>query len=152
MNNRYVGPNEPALNRTGRNDEQGKKTLTLMRSVGEVTYVCEPLLHLMARAKFGVKSWKPFLVSLSCDLFSQVCHGDKKAAVSRTEKAELYRRRTLMFIYLLRSPFYDKYTKKILLTFLIFAKDNIPIGGKVAEILLAYIPHYRKIYSYLWAK
>ena len=152
ISNKRVSLTDPKETRPLKRPEEPKpKELNLTRTLGEVTYVCEPLVHLAARAKFGPRSWKPWLLSLTLDMVSQGCHGDLRQ-MSKAEKTELYRRRTLMLIYLLRSPFYDRYTKKILLSFLIFAKDNIPLGGKIAEILLSYIPHYRNIYSYLWSK
>ena len=128
--------------------------LTALRAVGEAAYVTEPLLHLAARAKYGSRSWRPWLVSLGADVLGNACHGlakTRRGGLDRAERAELWRRRTRMLIFLLRSPFYDHYTKHVLLTFLIFARDNVPLGGRLAEVFLSYIPHYRKIHSYLWS-
>ena len=38
------------------------------RVLGEVLYLLEPVVHLAARARFGERSWKPFSISLACDL------------------------------------------------------------------------------------
>ena len=68
------------------------------------------------------------------------------------ERSELSRRRSQLFLYLLRSPFYDAVTKKILLAFLVSVRNNVPLGGKIADIAMVYVPHYRNIYGYLWSK
>ena len=53
--------------------------------------------------------------------------------------------------YLLRSPFYDAVTKRILGSAVEFAERNVPFGGTVAGLAFGYLPHYRGIYSYLWS-
>lgn len=78
-------------------------------------------------------------------------HWEKTARTGRAEAEELYRRRFLLLLYLLRSPLYDAATKRAVAAAVGFAARNLPLGGKIAELLLAYIPHYRSIYSYLWA-
>ena len=55
-------------------------------------------------------------------------------------------------MFLMRSPLYDTWTKKALIGALLFAKKKIPLAGNISEIILAYIPHYRKIYAYIWSK
>ena len=38
------------------------------RVVAEALYLLEPLGHLAALGRYGEKSWRPFIISLSCDL------------------------------------------------------------------------------------
>ncbi len=39
------------------------------RLAAEVAYAAAPLAHLAAVGAFGQESWRPFMVSLGCDLF-----------------------------------------------------------------------------------
>ena len=71
--------------------------------------------------------------------------------LSPSDRRELARRRMSLLRYLLRSPFYDAVTKRILAAAVDFAERNVPLGGTVANLALGYLPHYRQIYSYLWS-
>ena len=71
--------------------------------------------------------------------------------LSPGERRELARRRMALLRYLLRSPFYDAVTKRILAAAVEFAERHVPLGGTVAALALGYLPHYREIYSYLWS-
>ena len=71
--------------------------------------------------------------------------------LSLLEQTELMRRRTNLLLYLVRSPFYDKFTKDVIFSMIMFTRNNVPFGKTISEILLSYIPHYRRIYGYLWS-
>ncbi|KAJ3089817.1 Peroxisomal membrane protein pex16, partial [Quaeritorhiza haematococci] len=87
-----------------------------LRAVGEYLYVLRPLIYVLALRKFGAKSWKPWTISLImelCSLASAInpSTGSLRKDVRNVEKDE-YRRRMYSFIYyLLRSPFYERFTK-----------------------------------------
>ena len=38
-----------------------------MRLLGEIAYAVQPLAQLAACAKFGLESWRPWLISAACD-------------------------------------------------------------------------------------
>lgn len=118
----------------------------------ELIYVFQPLIHLSSLGIYGMESWKPWISSLICDLISQSLHLDQSDNLSLVEKTELYRRRQSMLIYLLRSPLYDLWTKKLIIALLTFAQPKIPFSNNILDFLMAYIPHYRRIYAYLWSK
>ena len=142
--------------------------------LAEIAYVCQPLLHLSTMGMFGFKSWIPWMISLSCDvfryvirnstlvnsiniqiccyIFSQALHWTHVMNLTPMEQKEMFRRRYDMLIYLLRSPLYDFHTKKLILTILLMAKPKVPFANVISEFLMAYLPHYRKIYAYLWSK
>lgn len=121
------------------------------QQMAEVSYVLQPIAHLISTAICGLDSWKPWLISLTLDFFSHGLHGNISKLTS-AEQSELWRRRYQLAMYLLRSPFYDEWTRKTLLTIILFAQRNVPLGGHLSSILLAYIPHYRRIYALLWSK
>jgi peroxin-16 len=60
---------------------------------------------------FQQKSWKPWLVSLLMDIASLHLHGGLRQFTSPRGKSEVVRRRLVLLLYLLRSPFYEKYSE-----------------------------------------
>eukprot|EP00095_Tigriopus_kingsejongensis_P005012 maker-scaffold139_size317827-snap-gene-1.22 protein:Tk05012 transcript:maker-scaffold139_size317827-snap-gene-1.22-mRNA-1 annotation:"GI13416" len=58
---------------------------------------------------------------------SQALYQPEASSLGPREKMELARRRSRLLWFLLRSPFYDAYTKRLLFTVLLFAQKNIPI-------------------------
>ena len=85
--------------------------------------------------------------------FSHALHWTHLKNLTPSEQKEMLRRRYDMLIYLLRSPFYDHHTKKLILTILLMAKKaKVPFANVISDFLMAYLPHYRKIYAYLWFK
>lgn len=60
------------------------------------------------------------------------------------------RRSFLLFYYLLRSPFYDRYSEEKILFILKFLADYVPGVGLVARPLMDYLPTWQKIYFYNW--
>ncbi|KTF73116.1 hypothetical protein cypCar_00049283 [Cyprinus carpio] len=66
------------------------------------------------------------------------------------------RRAFLLLYYLLRSPFYDRYSESVsplltkILFLLRFLADYVPGVGLVARPLMEYLPIWQKIYFYNW--
>ncbi|WOL05562.1 peroxisome biogenesis protein 16 [Canna indica] len=88
---------------------------------GEVLYVLRPLVYVLLIKRYGIQSWKPWLISLSMDLAgmsllsksTSLCprSDDKYYQLSTSEKDELKRRKLLLALYIMRDPFFAKYTK-----------------------------------------
>uniref|UniRef100_A0A6M2DR27 Peroxisomal membrane protein PEX16 n=1 Tax=Xenopsylla cheopis TaxID=163159 RepID=A0A6M2DR27_XENCH len=121
----------------------------------ETIYVMKPLVHLAAMRYFGRESWKMWLVSFGFDIaslrmFSQatVKH---KVILTKQQKLELSRRCLMLFMYLMRSPCYDKYTKQALLNSLTAIGNKIPFANSIIVPLLQYLPHWQKTYFYNWS-
>lgn len=70
---------------------------------------------------------------------------------SRRQFLELQRRKMMLLLYLLRSPFYDRYTKERLNKLLIVLSQSIPLVGHVLRPLAEYLPHWQGTYLYLWS-
>ena len=84
---------------------------------------------------------------------SNAIHGSRISKLNEREREELWRRRLNLFMYLLRSPFYDHATKWLIVLILSWAQAmNIPFAGVIFEAAMFYLPHYRKLYHYLWSK
>ena len=74
--------------------------------------------------------------------------------VCKCLKAGQYTQQTIINIIFkrFRSPLYDSWTRQVIFGLLIFTAKNVPFGTQISEVLFAYILHYRKVYSLLWAK
>uniref|UniRef100_A0A8C6T506 Peroxisomal membrane protein PEX16 n=1 Tax=Neogobius melanostomus TaxID=47308 RepID=A0A8C6T506_9GOBI len=123
--------------------------LNLHQITAEAVYITRPLVHLLSLAVCGKKSWKPWLLSAFLELSSFAVLSDTKFQ-TRWERAEMKRRRFLLLYYLLRSPFYDKYSEEKVLFLLKLLSDYIPGVGLVARPLMDYLPTWQKIYFYNW--
>ena len=123
--------------------------LSTKRLVGETLFVSRPLVHLTSMFVFGQNSWKPWLLSYGTE-FSSLCLMGDPSDLNAAEKAELSRRTVLLLFYLLRSPFYDSYSKTKIISFLKYLNTTIPGCSLVIRPLLEYLPTWQKIYFYNW--
>ncbi|XP_075934945.1 peroxisomal biogenesis factor 16 [Anarhichas minor] len=118
-------------------------------TLAESVYIGRPLVHLLCLGLCGKQSWKPWLISGVLELSSLAVLSDGKF-LNRWEKAEMRRRTFLLLYYLLRSPFYDKYSEEKILFLLRLLADHVPGIGLVARPLMDYLPSWQKIYFYNW--
>ncbi|XP_049420123.1 peroxisomal biogenesis factor 16 [Epinephelus fuscoguttatus] len=123
--------------------------LGLQETLAESVYIGRPLVHLLCLGLCGKQSWTPWLVSGVLELSSFAVLSDAKFQ-NRWEKAEMRRRTFLLLYYLLRSPFYDKYSEEKILFLLRLLADHVPGIGLIARPLMDYLPTWQKIYFYNW--
>ncbi|XP_068175051.1 peroxisomal biogenesis factor 16 isoform X2 [Antennarius striatus] len=134
---------------TGENLHSKPTALSLQETIAESVYIGRPLIHLLSLGLCGKQSWKPWLISGALELSSFAVLSDTKFQ-NRWEKAEMRRRTFLLLYYLLRSPFYDKYSADKIHFLLRLLADHIPGIGFVARPLMDYLPIWQKIYFYNW--
>ncbi|XP_035272391.1 peroxisomal biogenesis factor 16 [Anguilla anguilla] len=123
--------------------------LGLQETIAESLFISRPLVHLLSLGLCGRKSWKPWLISALLEVTSFSLMSETKS-LNRTERAEMRRRAFLLFYYLLRSPFYDRFSETKILFLLRFLADQIPGFGFVTRPLMDYLPVWQKIYFYNW--
>ncbi|XP_072235979.1 peroxisomal biogenesis factor 16 [Leuresthes tenuis] len=123
--------------------------LGLQGTIAESAYIGRPLVHLLALGLCGKQSWKPWLISGVLELSSFAVLKDARFQ-NRWERAEMRRRAFLLSYYLLRSPFYDKYSEEKIVFLLRLLADHVPGIGLVARPLMEYLPTWQKIYFYNW--
>ncbi|XP_062582088.1 peroxisomal membrane protein PEX16-like [Saccostrea cucullata] len=99
--------------------------LSKQRLWGETLYITRPLIHLFGMYVCGTMSWKPWIMSGTIDVASLCMMGDTKD-LNPQEKSEIKRRSLLLLYYLLRSPFFDTYSKMKILSTLRVMADNVP--------------------------
>ncbi|XP_014032043.1 peroxisomal membrane protein PEX16 isoform X1 [Salmo salar] len=123
--------------------------LGVQETIAESMYIGRPLVHLLCLGMCGRGSWKPWLISGAMEMTSFGLMSDTKS-LNRRERAEVRRRAFLLLYYLLRSPFYNRFSETKILFLLRFLADNVPGVGLVARPLMDYLPVWQKIYFYNW--
>ena len=124
--------------------------LSYTEKVAELAYILRPIGHLTTIFFCGENSWKPWLLSLAVDL-SSLHHLQSKRTLHRYEKDEILRRKATLLIYLLRSPFYDNYSKSKIVMLLDGLSRWVPGAKFVSGPLKEYLPIWQKIYSHNWS-
>ena len=122
-----------------------------LQVIGEVLHIIRPVAHLTAVAGFGTAAWTPYLVALGLDAVSLKLLSDPpNKHWNVMERIELGQRSFALLLYLLRSPFYDRYTKEKILKTLRFCSDHIPLFGRLISPLVNYLPEWQRTYFYVW--
>ncbi|GFU00318.1 peroxisomal membrane protein PEX16 [Nephila pilipes] len=117
---------------------------------GEILHIVRPLVHLASMGAFGEFSWKPFFIAMGMDVTS--LHLLKqKHDFNKAEKLEINRRALSLFLYLLRSPFYNRYSKQRIINILQSTSDRIIGSGLLLRPLIEYIPEWQQQYFYAWS-
>lgn len=117
----------------------------------ELMYIAKPLVHLACIRRYGIKSWKSYLVPMVIDIASLRIYYKNRGDLSKDQKQELSRRCVSMLLYLMRSPFYDKYSKDKIASMINGIGNNVPLTGTIAKLILSYIPHWQETYFYMWS-
>ncbi|XP_018548235.1 peroxisomal biogenesis factor 16 [Lates calcarifer] len=147
----WGAPNQQKKKRSSLKEKLHSKPtpLGLQETIAESVYIGRPLVHLLCLGLCGKQSWKPWLVSGVLELSSFAVLNDTKFQ-NRWERAEMRRRTFLLLYYLLRSPFYDKYSEEKILFLLRLLADHVPGIGLIARPLMDYLPTWQRIYFYNW--
>nr|XP_028583097.1 peroxisomal biogenesis factor 16 [Podarcis muralis] len=140
---------EEKQNRRAMETDQLPTPLSAQETVAESIYITRPLLHLVSVGLWGQRSWRPWLLSAVLDISSLSLLSDMKD-LNKRERVELRRRTLLLLYYLLRSPFYDRYSEGRILFLLRLLADYVPGVGLVTRPLMDYLPAWQKIYFYNW--
>lgn len=126
--------------------------------IGEVMFITRPLLYVLLVRKYGLKSWLPWCISLAVDLsgfgiLSRVLmdrngSNSQPFHISDLEKNEMRRRKMLWALYLMRDPFFSKYTRQ---RFQSTGKvmETVPILGFLAEKAIELIVGAQTRYTYM---
>ncbi|XP_049574027.1 peroxisomal biogenesis factor 16 isoform X1 [Syngnathus scovelli] len=123
--------------------------LRLQETVAETVYISRPLVHLLSLGLCGKQSWKPWLVSAGLELSSFAVLRER-IFDNRWEREEMRRRTFLLLYYLVRSPFYDRYSEEKIIFLLGLLAKHVPVIGLIARPLMDYLPSWQKIYFYNW--
>ncbi|BBN14715.1 peroxin-16 [Marchantia polymorpha subsp. ruderalis] len=134
---------------------------------GEVLLISRPLLYVLLVWRYGLKSWRPWLSALSIDLIgmylvsSATSAADRRLAsdilpdmqqvndgsLSTRERQELRRRQLLWALYVMRNPFFDRYTRRPLER-VERILSPVPIVGTLAGKAVELLYAVQGFYSY----
>uniref|UniRef100_A0A182MQ09 Peroxisomal membrane protein PEX16 n=1 Tax=Anopheles culicifacies TaxID=139723 RepID=A0A182MQ09_9DIPT len=137
----------PAINQAHQPLEYGGKFLMS----AELLYIAKPLIHLACMKRFGTNSWTSYLLALALDSASLRMYYRNREVLSKEQRVELSRRCVSMLLYLMRSPFYDRYTRTKITNVLNGIGNNVPLTGTIVRLILSYIPYWQQTYFYMWS-
>lgn len=142
------------LTTEARQAEQVAPALSLIRSygsmglAGELLFILRPLVYVMGIRKLGPKDWRPWALSLLIELASrQMVRTDLRQSDRSVERDELSRRKWLLLYYLLRSPFFQRFTERRLSGVAEWCK-NKPLLSLLGSLIQDYQPLWQNYYFY----
>ncbi|XP_015179143.1 PREDICTED: peroxisomal membrane protein PEX16 [Polistes dominula] len=125
-----------------------------MLTLAETLYIVKPLFHLCCLSATGKMNWQPWFLSLIIDLFSLQLfnHYGQAVALNTEEWNEIYQRKLSILLYILRSPFYDNYSRLKIIAMLNILSRKVPLAKLLTEPIQKYLPHWQQMYFYMWSR
>ena len=109
------------------------------------------MLIVLALYKCGLTSWKPWIFSLGLECVSvgltDPLISDTSQRISLLESDEIKSRQRMLLYYLLKTPFYDHYTKNVIGGFC-DGLSNVPILSIIASLIRDYQPYWENYHFY----
>lgn len=75
----------------------------------------------------------------------------KMNALTKKQQLQLSKRTVLLVMYLLRSPFYDRYSEHRINALLTSLARNVPLAGIICNPIVQYLPFWQSNYSHTWS-
>ncbi|KAF9621483.1 hypothetical protein IFM89_021787 [Coptis chinensis] len=126
--------------------------------MAEVLHITRPLIYVLLIRKYGVRSWIPWLLSLSVELIGTgllslvklpgISRNGGYTSLSSLEKNEVRRRKMLWALYLMRDPFFSKYTRQRFEKTEKFV-DHVPVIGFLTAKLVELAIGAQTRYTYM---
>lgn len=117
----------------------------------EILYILKPIIHLSSAGIFGINSWKSYSVALFIDLASLNMYRKNIGSLTPKQRLELSRRTIQLLLYLMRTPFYEKFTQRKIHSLINAVSSTIPFSSTICQPLLDYIPQWQQTYFYMWS-
>ncbi|KAJ2455263.1 hypothetical protein EV183_000998 [Coemansia sp. RSA 2336] len=119
---------------------------------GELLFILRPIIYVLGIRKLGKRDWRPWALSLLIELVSRQMvrtdlHAGKDAEEHTLEREELSRRKWLFLYYLLRSPFYDRFTESRLSGIAEWCNRK-PLLSLLGSLIQDYQPLWQQYYFY----
>jgi hypothetical protein len=123
-------------------------TPTTRSTFGELLWILRPVIYLLLKFRYG-RTWTPWMLSLVVEYFS--IRLSTRPNLNDSENAEISRRRSLLLLYILRSPFFELLSQLFspLGTMAYNAISKIPGLQTAADFLTEILTVYRTRYFYL---
>ncbi|KAJ2159454.1 hypothetical protein GGF46_002998 [Coemansia sp. RSA 552] len=119
---------------------------------GELLFILRPLVYILGLRRLGRGDWRPWALSLLIELASRqmirtALHAEQPGAQRTVEKDELSRRKWLFLYYLLRSPFFERFTEPRLTRVADWC-SNKPLLSLLGSLIQDYQPLWQQYYFY----
>ncbi|CAK9818100.1 Peroxisomal membrane protein PEX16 [Anthophora plagiata] len=154
VNPSFMRTFEPLPSTISNNDNLNRSsTAEKNLMLAETLYIMKPLFHLGCIAFTGEKHWPPWLLSIAIDILSLkiISKEARSTSFSKEEEKEFFKRRIALILYLLKSPFYDKYSRIRIYAILTALSTRIPLARFLTEPIKKYLPHWQNTYFYMWS-
>ncbi|KAG2326290.1 hypothetical protein Bca4012_035242 [Brassica carinata] len=124
--------------------------------MGEVLFITRPLIYVLFIRRYGIRSWIPWALSLSVDALGMGILSNlrlwgeqsKQMHFSQPERDELRRRKLLWALYLMRDPFFTKYTRQKLESSQ-KRVEPVPLIGFLTEKIVELLVGAQSRYTYI---
>ncbi|KAL9645595.1 hypothetical protein ABK040_000658 [Willaertia magna] len=127
----------------------------------EIIYSLKPMIYIYLLSKYGMKDWKPFLISLFIEILTlylmkltlKIIEKEQELnkypnAVGKTVHDEMKRRFSNLTFYFYKSPLFDKVMDKILKNILLPILKRIPLLGGWIGGYIEYMLMIQEFYFY----
>jgi peroxin-16 len=71
--------------------------------------------------------------------------------LTRKQRLELSRRSLTLLLYILRTPFYERYSGHRISNVLQTLSAKVPLARLICQPLQRYIPEWQAMYFYMWS-
>jgi len=123
-----------------------EQSVRKLRLGGELLHIMRPVVYLATYLWSDQHSWKPVLLSLAMDLFSLRLLS--KSKLSPEEQGEMSRRSSLFFLYLVRSPVYERIFRPVCMVFFNRIFQHIPIIKQIVETFIGVFDGLHSLHFY----
>lgn len=154
-----MDPPRPAVQRRTVSTILSEKGLNgALNLAGEVLFITRPLIYVLFIRKYGTRSWIPWFLSLAVDfvgmgILAKVTMSwsqtkEQQFQLSVPENDEVKRRKLLWALYVMRDPFFSKYTRRRL-EGTKNVLEHVPVLGFLTEKLVELITGAQTRYTYM---
>lgn len=126
------------------------KPLHGLRKAAEYLYIFRPLLYLALLRKCDKNSWKPWLISIGLEMLALLPSNgwiSEAPELSLLEADEIKRRQRYLFFYLLKSPFYQNYSKSVIDN-VVKSTETTPLISIFSSMIKDYQPLWENYHFY----
>jgi len=117
----------------------------------ECLFIAKPILHLGFMGMFGSNSWKGYSMAMTCDIISIYFYYTNRHLLDQREKIQLSARCINLFLYFVRSPFYEAHAQTRINKFLTKISKTVPFAKSICNPIMQYIPQWQTTYFYMWS-
>ena len=126
------------------------KPLSGIRKAVEYLYIFRPLIYLALLRKCDKKSWKPWLISISLEILALLPSNGwitEAPILTTLESDEIKRRQRCLLFYLLKTPFYQNYSKSVIDN-VVKSTETKPIISIFSSMIKDYQPLWENYHFY----